>query len=139
MGLFKRKGEKRPDGIKEVGICVTDERMWNIFNKVPRRVIDGEQIELIWITIDDASWEEEILQYAYLKDKTAEIGDGSRKLLIEPDGFIYDGIYKCRQIVVPSWYGGEYGNKALLLSPEQARKRLWRLYEKYKAKKDKSV
>jgi hypothetical protein len=142
MGLFKRikKGEKKSDDIREIEICLMDERMWNIFTKIPRHVVDGERIELVWITIDDSSWEEEILQYAWLKDgATAEIGDGSRRLFIGPDGFIYkDGdVYKCKKIIVPSWHCNEFGCKALLLSPEEAMKRLWRLYEK--AKKVKSV
>jgi hypothetical protein len=145
MGLFKRIkkaiGVKRSDDIREIETCVVDERMWNIFTKIPRRVVDGERIELVWITIDDSSWEEEILQYARLKDgaETAEIKDGSSRLFIGPDGFIYDGVYKCRQIIVPSWHCNEFGCKALVLSPEEAMKRLWYLYEKYKAKKIKSV
>jgi len=141
MGLFKRikkaVGVKRSDDIREIETCVADERMWSIFTKIPRRV-DEERVELVWITIDDSSWEEEILQYARLKGETAEIGDGSRRLFIGPDGFIYDGV-KCRRIIVPSWHCNEFGCRALLLTPKEAMKRLWRLYEMHKAKRAKSA
>jgi hypothetical protein len=149
MGLFKIK--RANDAIKEIETCVVEENMWNIFTKVPWRVIDLRQgwarrrwskldvalIELVWIALDEV-WEEKYLQYAWLfKDGGAEIEDGSNKLLIE-DGFIYNGV-KCKRIIVPSWHCSEFGCRALLLSPEEAMKRLWRLYEKYKAKKVKSV
>jgi hypothetical protein len=142
MGLFKRikkaVGVKRSEDIREIETCVADERMWNIFTKIPQRVADGERIELIWIAIDDSSWEEEVLQYARLKGETAEIKDGSSRLFVEPDGFIYDDV-KCRQIIVPSWQCNEFGCRALLLTPKEAMKRLWRLYEMYKAKRAESA
>jgi hypothetical protein len=141
MGLFKRikkaVGVKRSDDIREIETCVVGERMWSVFTKIPRHV-DEERTELVWITIDDSSWEEEILQYARLKGETAEIKDGSSRLFIEPDGFIYDGV-KCRRIIVPSWQCNEFGCRALLLTPKEAMKRLWRLYEVYKAKRAKSA
>jgi hypothetical protein len=145
MGLFKKN-----DAIKEIETCVVEKNIWNIFTKVPWRVADLRQgwrhrrwskldvalIELVWVALN--VWEEEYLQYAWLfKDGGAEIEDGSSKLLIE-DGFIYNGV-KCKRIIVPSWHCNEFGCKALVLSPEEAMKRLWRLYEKYKAKKVKSV
>jgi hypothetical protein len=137
MGLFKRK----KNTVIEVETCVVDEwlrNMWNIFTKVPWRVSEKEgYVELEWIALD--SWEEEYIQYARIKSYEVEIEDGSTKLLISRDGFIYKNteVYKCRKIVVPSWRCSEFGCRALLLSPEEAMKRLWRLYEK--AKKIESV
>jgi hypothetical protein len=72
------------------------------------------------------------------KDGGAEIEDGLSRLLIG-DGFIYNGV-KCKHIIIPSWRCNEFGCKALMLrSPDDAIKRLWYLYEKYKAKKIKST
>ena len=137
LKLIKKAAGVKRDDIREIETCVADERMWNIFTKIPQRVVDGERIELIWITIDDSSWEEEILQYARLKGaETAEIKDGSRRLFIEPDKFIYEDV-RCRQIIVPSWMCNEFGCRALLLTPKEAMRRLWRLYERYKAKRAK--
>jgi hypothetical protein len=145
MGLFKIK--RANDVIKEIETCVVEENMWNIFTKVPWRVADLRQgwrrrrwskldvalIELVWVALN--VWEEEYLQYAWLfKDGGAEIEDGSSRLLIG-DGFIYNGV-KCKHIIIPSWRCNEFGCKALMLrSPDDAIKRLWYLYEKYKAKK----
>jgi len=131
MGLFKRK---KSEEIK-IETCVVHENMWNIFNKIPWRV---EERKLVWIALNN--WEEEYLQYAWLKDDGAEIEDGVRKLLIEPDGFTYKDvrIYKCEKIVVTSArLCSKFGCKGpmLRLWPDSAVKRLWRLYEKYKAKK----
>jgi hypothetical protein len=149
MGLFKIK--RANDAIKEIETCVAEENVWNIFTKVPWRVVDLRQgwarrrwsklniplIELVWIALDEV-WEEEYLQYAWLFKDGAEIEDGSRRLLIG-DGFIYNGV-KCRHIIIPSWRCNEFGCKALMLrSPDDAVKRLWYLYEKYKAKKIKST
>jgi hypothetical protein len=137
MGLFKRK----KNAVIEVETCVVDEwlrNMWNVFTKTPRRVSEKEgYVELEWIALD--SWEEEYIQYAWLRENEAEIEDRSTKLFINRDGFIYKDVkvYRCRKIIVPSWHCNEFGCKALLLSPEEAMKRLWRLYEK--AKKVKSV
>jgi hypothetical protein len=147
MGIFKKN-----DAIKESETCVVEESMWNIFTKVPWRVTDLRQgwrrrrwskldvalIELVWIALDEV-WEEKYLQYAwFFKDGGAEIEDGLSRLIIE-DGFIYNGV-KCKHIIVPSWRCSEFGCKALMLrSPDDVIKRLWHLYEKYKAKKIKSV
>ncbi len=144
MGLFKRK-KNEPI---ETEICIVDEglrNIWNVFNKVPWRVVEHEgeeKIELVWIALN--SWEEKYLQYAWLYKNKAMIEDRSQRLLIEPGelyGFTYKDVkvYKCRKIIVPSWNCNEFGCKTLLLRPEDALKRLWRLYEKYKAKKVKSV
>ncbi len=133
MGLFKRKKK-----IIETKTCIVDDglrNMWHIFNKVPWRVYERETvIELNWIALN--SWEEEYIQYAWLRGippYEVEIEDGPQKLLIRSNGFIYEG-NKCKNIVVPSWYCSEFGCKALLLSPDEAIRRLLRLYEKYKAK-----
>jgi hypothetical protein len=146
MGLFKKN-----DTIKEIETCVVEESMWNIFTKVPRRVVDLRQgwlrrrwskldvplIKLVWIALDEV-WEEEYLQYAWLFKDGAEIEDGSRKLLTG-DGFIYNGV-KCKHIIIPSWRCNEFGCKALMLrSPDEAIKRLLRLYELYEARKIESV
>jgi hypothetical protein len=137
MGLFKRK----KNTVIEVETCVVDEwlrNMWNVFTRAPWRVSEKEgYVELEWIALD--SWEEENIQYARIKSYEVEIEDGPTKLLISRDGFIYKDteVYKCRKIVVPSWHCSEFGCRALLLSPEEAMKRLWRLYEK--AKKIESV
>jgi hypothetical protein len=132
MGLFKRK-----KAIEEIEIetCVIHENMWNVFNKMPRYV-KGER--LVWIALSDR--EEEYPQYALLNDNRAEIEDGVRRLLIEPDGFTYKDVhvYRCKKIVVTSTrLCSEFGCKGpmLRLTPNSAMKRLWRLYEKYKAKK----
>jgi hypothetical protein len=129
MGLFKRKKSEEI----EIETCVVHENMWNVFNKIPWRVF--EERKLVWIALN--SWEEEYLQYAWLKDDGAEIEDGVRKLLIEPDGFTYEDyrIYKCKEIVVTlARLCSEFGCKGpmLMLTPYSAVKRLWRLYEKYK-------
>ena len=142
MGLFKRK----KNAVIEVETCIVSEwlrNMWNIFTKVPRHVSEKEGcIELKWAALD--SWEEEYIQYARLRGNLphpyeVEIEDGPRKLFINRDGFIYkDGdLYKCKKIIVPSWHCNEFGCRALLLSPDEAIKRLLRLYEK--AKKIESV
>ncbi len=138
MALFKRK----KNAVIEVETCVVDEYMrniWNIFTKVPWRVFEGERIELNWIALN--VWEEKYIQYAWLRENEVEIEDRATKLFINRDGFIYkdDKVYRCREIIVPSWHCNEFGCKALVLSPEEAMKRLWRLYEKYKAKKIESV
>jgi hypothetical protein len=144
MGLFKRK-KNEPI---ETEICIVDEglrNIWNVFNKVPWRVTEHEgeeKIELVWIALN--SWEEKYLQYAWVYKNKAIIEDRSQRLLIEPGelyGFTYKDVkvYKCRKIIVPSWNCNEFGCKALLLRPEGALKRLWRLYEKYIAKKIGSV
>jgi hypothetical protein len=149
MGLFKKN-----DAIKEIETCIVKENMWNIFTKVPWRVVDLRQgwlrrrwsklgmplIELVWIALDEV-WEEKYLQYAWLFKDGAEIEDGSRKLLTGDgfNGFIYNGV-KCKHIIIPSWGCNEFGCKALMLrSPDDAIKRLWYLYEKHKAKKIKST
>lgn len=144
MGLFERIKKAKRSDIREVETCVVDEwlrNMWNIFTKVPWRVSEKEGcIELKWIALN--SWEEEYIQYAWLRGNyEVEIEDGPQRLLIRPDGFIYkDGnVHKCKKIIVPSWHCNEYGCRALLLSPDEAIKRLLRLYEKYKAEKVKSV
>ncbi len=134
MGLFRRKKDKPV----ETDVCVVDEglrNMWNIFTKVPRRVAEKEgYVEMEWVALD--SWEEEYVQYARIKSHEVEIEDRSARLFINRDGFVYKdvGIYRCRKIVVPSWHCN-FGCKALMLDPGDAIKRLWRLYEKYKAKK----
>jgi hypothetical protein len=144
MGLFKRK-KNEPI---ETEICIVDEELrniWNVFNKVPWRVTEHEgeeKIELVWIALN--SWEEKYLQYAWVYKNKAIIEDRPQRLLIEPGelyGFTYKDVkvYKCRKIIVPSWNCNEFGCKALLLQPEGALKRLWRLYEKYIAKKIGSV
>jgi len=124
-------------------MCIVDEgmrNMWNIFTKAPWRAFEKECcVELNWIALN--VWEDEYIQYAWLKkDGGAEIEDGTQRLSIEADGFTYRDVdvYKCRKIVVPSWQCN-FGCRALVLGPDEALRRLWRLYEKYKAKKAKLV
>jgi hypothetical protein len=131
-----------------------EENMWNIFTKVPWRAVDLRQgwwlrkwskldvalIELVWVALN--VWEEKYLQYAwFLLDGGVEIEDSTTRLFINRDGFIYKDVevYKCREIIVPSRRCSEFGCKALVLGSDDAMRRLWHLYEKYKAKKVKSV
>ncbi len=138
MGLFERIKKAKRSDIREVETCVMDERMWNIFNRIPWRVYYGKEPVLAWVALN--SWEEEYLQYAYLK--TGIIEDGARKLIIRNDSFIYEN-FKCEHIVIPPpetpRYCNEFGCRALLLTPRQAMERLWYLYEVYAARKIKSV
>jgi hypothetical protein len=152
MVLFKIK--RANDTIKEIETCVVKENMWNIFTKVPWRAVDLRQgwwlrkwskldvalIELVWVALN--VWEEKYLQYAwFLLDGGAEIEDSTTRLFINRDGFIYKDVevYKCRKIIVPPRRCSEFGCKALVLGSDDAMRRLWHLYEKYKAKKVKSV
>jgi len=140
MGLFKKNS-------KEVETCIVED-MWNIFTKAPWRVVDLRQgwqfrkwsrldvplVEFVWKALSEV-WEEEYWQYVWLFKDGAEIDVNLNKLFVF-DGFVYNGV-KCRRVVVLSSNCNEYGTcKALILnSPEGVIRRLWRLYEMYKAKK----
>ena len=146
MGLFKRNNT-----VKEA--CVAD-GMWNIFTKAPLRVVDLRKgwrfrkwsrldvplVEFVWKALSEVL-EEEYWQYAWVFKDGAEIDNALSKLLVFDDGFVYNGV-KCRRVVVPSSSScNEYGIcKALILrSPEGVIRRLWHLYEMYKAKKIESA
>lgn len=134
---------------KEVETCIVDESMWNVFTRVPRRAIDLRQgwqhswwskddvalVELVWVALDEY-WEETYFQYAwFFRDGGAEVNDSLKRLIIE-DKFVYNGV-KCRRIVVPSQRCGKFGCRALVMEPDEAVRRLWHLYERYKAKRAK--
>jgi hypothetical protein len=139
MVWFKKKD-------KEAEMCVI-EGMWNVFTRVPWRAVDLRQglrrrwwakhevalVELVWTALDEY-YEVTYFQYAWLfKDGSGEVEDSSKRLFIERDSFIYNGV-RCRRVAVLSQCG-DYGCRALVLHPDDAIKRLWRLYGRYKAKR----
>jgi len=71
MGVFERIKKAKRSDIREVETCVMDERMWNIFNRIPWRVYYGKDPVLAWVALN--SWEEEYLQFAYLNAATSGV------------------------------------------------------------------